>query len=128
LLFPAKRFGCRIRSGARLLNHRTESRITTILAYALRIFMPIESSHVLTPPPDRPFIPAGAPTPRKVKKDNPRPKAQPQLRRAPDFTSPTFGLFHRAKEGRGVHLSETLVFFLLGLTGVISIGLAFFGI
>jgi hypothetical protein len=90
--------------------------------------MLMESSNVLTPPPARPFIPAGPSTTQKAKKGNPRPKDQPRLRGAPDFTSPTHGLFHRANEGSAIHLWETLVFILLGLTGVMSITLAFFGI
>ena len=88
----------------------------------------MESSNVLTPPPARPLIPASPSTTQKAKKGNPRPKDQPRLRRAPHFTSPALGLFHRAKEARGIHRRETLVFILLSLTGAISIALAFFGI
>ena len=90
----------------------------------------MQTPNVLTePPPIRPFVPAVVnPAPAQGKKESAKVKAQPRLRVVPDFRSPALGLFHRATEGRAVHRWETLIFVLLGLSALLSIALAFFGL
>jgi hypothetical protein len=73
-------------------------------------------------PPPRPFVPTLLAPPTKRVARRPKVKVS-----RPEFRSPSFGLFHRANTGRAVHRWETLVFLLLGLSGLVSIALAFLG-
>lgn len=80
----------------------------------------MKTPDLLTPP--RPFVPRLFPAPK------PKPtvgKNRTQLRVAPDFRSPSLGLFHRARACRAIHRWETAVFVLLGVSGLVAIAMAF---
>jgi hypothetical protein len=81
----------------------------------------MKTPDLLTPPP-RPFVPRLFPPPK------PKPaghKNRTQSLAAPDFSSPTLGLFHRAKAGRALYRWETVLFVLLGVSGLVAIVMAF---
>jgi len=79
----------------------------------------MKTSDLLTPPP-RPFVPRLFPKPKPTGGKN-----RTQLRVAPDFSSPSLGLFHRAMACRALHRWETAVFVLLGVSGIVAIAMAF---
>lgn len=82
----------------------------------------MKTPDLLTPPPPRPFVPRLFPAPKPKTKGD---KNRTLLRVAPDFSSPSLGLFHRARACLAIHQWETVVFVLLGVSGVAAIAMAF---